>query len=68
MENRPKKDDLVEHNIMKGTNVAPNLQAATDSLIREKLSNALEHKIEQRPKKDELIEHNIMKGKKKRSI
>jgi len=47
---------------MKDTNVAPGLQAAQQSLLREKLSDDLEKKIEKRPAKDDLVEHNILKG------
>lgn len=44
------------------TNVAPSLQAARDSLIKEQLADRLEKKIEARPSKEELVEHNIIKG------
>lgn len=42
--------------------VAPALQAARDNLVREKLTDQLEKKIENRPTKDELVDHNIIKG------
>lgn len=62
IENRPTKEDLTQHNILKDTNVAPALQAAQQALEKEKLANTLEKKIENRPEQQDLIDHNILKG------
>lgn len=44
------------------TNVAPSLQAARESLIKEKLSEELERKFENRPSVELLVDRNVMKG------
>lgn len=44
------------------TNVAPSLQAARESLIKEKLTEELEKKMENRPTPESLVERNVMKG------
>ncbi|KAG8910524.1 hypothetical protein FRC01_006287 [Tulasnella sp. 417] len=60
---RPEREELVERNILKNTNVAPSLQAAQADLERARLENALEHKLQARPKVDELVKEGILNGK-----
>jgi hypothetical protein len=47
----------------KDQSIAPSLQAAQEALKKEKLAQALEHKLEARPEKDDLVNRNVLKGK-----
>ncbi|CCM00405.1 uncharacterized protein FIBRA_02435 [Fibroporia radiculosa] len=59
---RPDKQDLVERNILKESNVAPSLQAAKDRLERSQLEDKLEHALQQRPKAEELVKDGILQS------
>jgi len=59
---RPERDDLEEKNILKGTDVAPSLQAARAALEKEQLADSLGHKLAERPDVAELHEKHIIEG------
>ena len=62
LEHRPPVSELVEHNILRETNMAPSLQAQAEDLKRSQLEDALNTKLEHRPPVSELVEHNILRG------
>lgn len=43
--------------------VAPALQASREALVKEKISESLEHRLESRPAKEDLINHGILRSK-----
>jgi len=60
IEQRPAKDELIEHNIMKATTMDPSLQSAAIALEKHKLEENLAKKIQERPDPQELKEKNIL--------
>ncbi|KIM78953.1 hypothetical protein PILCRDRAFT_824073 [Piloderma croceum F 1598] len=58
---RPKKDELVDRNILKDDSVAPALQAAKEKLQRSQLEDKLAHALQARPKAEELVQGGILK-------
>jgi len=62
LKGRPEKQDLVDRNILKDTNVAPALHAQQAALERSRLENSLEHKLEARPRPSELVREGILKA------
>merc|ERR1711916_414809 len=58
---RPEKDDLENKNILKDDHVAPALQAAQESLKKEKIAQSLATKIAHRPDAEDLENKNILK-------
>jgi len=59
---RPKKDELVERNILKDDKgVAPSLVAAKEKLQRSQLEDQLATAIAKRPPREELEEKGILK-------
>jgi len=57
---RPDRSELVEKNILKGTNVAPGLQAAQAELERAQLEDKLEGMLQARPTPEELVKEGIL--------
>lgn len=74
LENRPTKQDLVSHNIIKGKiivkklirieerRVAPCIQATQQKLKFNRAVDELDSKVRNRPTRVELLDSNIMKG------
>jgi len=58
---RPKKDELVDRNILKDDSVAPALQATKEKLQRSQLEDKLAHALQARPKAEELVQEGILK-------
>ncbi|KIJ49484.1 hypothetical protein M422DRAFT_27850 [Sphaerobolus stellatus SS14] len=58
---RPEKQDLVDKNILKDSNVAPSLQAAQAELQRSQLEDKLDYALQHRPKPEELVKGGILK-------
>jgi hypothetical protein len=58
---RPKKDELVDRNILKDDSVAPALQAAKERLQRSQLEDKLAQALQARPKAEELVQEGILK-------
>jgi hypothetical protein len=58
---RPDRSILVDKNILRPYTVAPTLASATERVLWEKKSSALQHKIFNRPDKNRLIEKGIIK-------
>jgi len=61
LNSRPKKDELVDRNILKDDSVAPALQAAKEKLQRSQLEDKLTHALQARPKPEELVSEGILK-------
>jgi len=58
---RPEKQDLVDRNILKDSNIAPSLQAAQAELQKSQLEDKLGHAIQNRPNPEELVKEGILK-------
>lgn len=61
IEDRPRINDLVDHNILIDASAAPNLQATMQVLKRQQLNQKLDVKLELRPSAGFLVNQNIMK-------
>jgi len=57
---RPERQELVDKNILKNSNVAPGLQAKHAELERSKLEDLLGSKLQTRPSPEELIKEGIL--------
>ncbi|KAG0251549.1 hypothetical protein BG011_007527 [Mortierella polycephala] len=60
LQERPPAEELVEKNILKGTNVEPALQQENEEIKKAQLEDALNTKLEHRPPASELLDHNIL--------
>ncbi|KAJ2906393.1 hypothetical protein MKZ38_001753 [Zalerion maritima] len=56
LQDRPKKSDLIEKNILPASNAAPAIQAQQKELEKHMLADKLDHALQKRPEKDELVE------------
>lgn len=61
IENRPDKESLVQHNILKDYSGAPALASASEDLKKAVVSDMLAHKIEERPSVETLVKSHILK-------
>jgi len=57
---RPDRQELVDKNILKNSNVAPSLQAKQAELERSQLEDILENKLQARPSPEELVKEGIL--------
>ncbi|KAG8863458.1 hypothetical protein FRB96_008198 [Tulasnella sp. 330] len=59
---RPERQELVDKNILKSSNVAPGLQAKQAELARSQLEDLLENKLQARPRPEELVKEGILQS------
>jgi len=57
---RPDKQELIDHNILPASNVAPALQAAQKELERSLLEDTLDSKLKNRPPAEQLVKEGIL--------
>jgi len=62
LELRPDQHDLEDKNILKGSDVAPSLQATRAALEKEQLVDTLGHKLSERPDVAELQDKHIIEA------
>ncbi|RUS34716.1 hypothetical protein BC938DRAFT_478964 [Jimgerdemannia flammicorona] len=60
LERRPTRDELIQHNILKDTKIAPAIQAQASELEKSRLADALEQKITSRPDAKDLLSQGIL--------
>ena len=60
---RPKKEELIEMNVLKGIPVAPALQGNAEALEKALIVGKIKKDLESRVDKDELIHANVLKGR-----
>jgi len=61
---RPGADELIDKGILRDSNVAPALQAATKQLERSQLEDKIAKALTQRPGVDELVRDGILQAEK----
>jgi hypothetical protein len=59
---RPKKEELIEMNVLKGIPVAPALQGNAEALEKALIADQIKKDLEGRVDKDELVHANVLKG------
>ncbi|KAF8912573.1 hypothetical protein BGZ58_005771, partial [Dissophora ornata] len=60
IEHRPPVSELIDHNILHSSHVAPALQGKEAELKRSQLEDVLNTKIQDRPTPDTLVEKHIL--------
>ncbi|KAG0208719.1 hypothetical protein BGX28_000417 [Mortierella sp. GBA30] len=60
LQERPSAEELMEKNILKDTNVEPEMQQQVEEIKKVRLEDALNTKLKNRPRPSELIDHNIL--------
>jgi hypothetical protein len=68
LKNRSDAKELQEKNILKGSNVAPALQAAQIELQKAQLEDKLEGRLDRRPERDDLERRGIVSRKNRTAV